>query len=169
MKKQGLRPRVSWGNDYCAVRMYSSLPAIFRGWSRIYYAAQAGRPWRILIGITFLLLCGFSILPATAWGLYRLAHPAPTLYGNADWLLGAHWLGVALAHLVLMTGSLATIYRWSGNPGRNALLFLPLGGPMLLATFFKGLKMCVTKKVEWRGTAYAHTMAPSLTGAGGKS
>jgi glycosyltransferase involved in cell wall biosynthesis len=166
MKKNGLRPRVSWGNDYAAVRMYSSLPAIFRGWSRIYYAAQAGRPWRILIGITFLLLCGFSILPALAWGVYRLLDPGPRLFGSADWLPGAHWLGAVLAHVLLMTGALATIYRWSGNPGRNALLFLPLGGPMLLATFFKGLKMCVTKKVEWRGTAYAHTMAPSLTVAG---
>jgi cellulose synthase/poly-beta-1,6-N-acetylglucosamine synthase-like glycosyltransferase len=160
MKKQGLRPRVSWGSEYASVRMYSSLPAIFRGWSRIYYAAQAGRPWRILIGMTFLLLCGFSVIPALAWGAWRLPHPGPTL-GLFD-TTGAAWLAAGAAHLLFMTWFLATIYRWSGNPRRNALLFLPLGGPMLLATFFKGLKMCVTKKVEWRGTAYSHTMAPEL-------
>ena len=33
---------------------------------------------------------------------------------------------------------------------------------MLLAIFCAALKMCVTKKVEWRGTAYSHVMADSL-------
>ena len=28
--------------------------------------------------------------------------------------------------------------------------------------FFKALKMCVTKKVEWRGTSYSHVMADTL-------
>ena len=166
MKKHGLRPRVSWGNDYAAVRMYSSLPAIFRGWSRIYYAAQAGRPWRILIGITFLLLCGFSILPALAWGVYRLLHPGPTLFGSADWLPGACWLGAAVAHLLLMTGALATIYRLSGNPGRNALLFLRWEGRCCWPRSSGPQDVRHEESGVGAGTAYAHTMAPSLTGEG---
>ena len=31
-----------------------------------------------------------------------------------------------------------------------------------MGIFLKALKMCVTKKVEWRGTAYSHTMAQDL-------
>ena len=34
---------------------------------------------------------------------------------------------------------------------------------MLMAIFARALTMCVTKKVEWRGTAYSHTMASKLT------
>ncbi len=76
MKLRGLRPRISWGNEYAAVRMYSSLNAIFKGWSRIYYAAQVGSPWRILTGMAFLILCCFSGYAALGWGLYRVAAPA---------------------------------------------------------------------------------------------
>ena len=51
MKKRGLRPRVSWGIEFASVRMYSSLGAIFRGWSRIYYAARVGsEPRRNSVG-----------------------------------------------------------------------------------------------------------------------
>jgi hypothetical protein len=31
-----------------------------------------------------------------------------------------------------------------------------------MAIFLKSLKMCVTKKVEWRGTNYSHAMAATL-------
>lgn len=160
VKDKGLRPRVSWGNDYAAVRMYSSFDAIVRGWSRIYYAARVGSPWRILAGVAFLVFCCFSAVAALAWGIYRLAHPGPALGGY----LGVLWVGFFLAHFGLMTHYLAVIYRWSGNPGRNAWLFLPVGGPMLLRIFARALKMCVTKKVEWRGTSYSHTMAATLAG-----
>ena len=158
MKEKGLRPRISWGNDFAAVRMYSSLGAIFRGWSRIYYAAQVGSPWRILAALLFLLICCFSLLPALAWGVYRAAHPGGFLYGYG----GLAWLAAAGLHFALMTYYIAVIYGWSGNPRRNAFLFLPLGGPMLMLVLLRGLKMCFTKKVEWRGTAYSHTMASDL-------
>jgi uncharacterized BrkB/YihY/UPF0761 family membrane protein len=138
--------------------MYSSLGAIFRGWSRIYYAAQVGSPWRVLAAAAFVVLCGFSAYLALAWGAYRWTHPNPT-YG---WNIGQSWVLGSLAHLGLMTFFLATLYRWSGNPRRNALYF-PLGGGMLMGIFGRALRMCVTKKVEWRGTAYAHTMVPKLT------
>ncbi len=34
LKTQGFRPRVSWGNDFAAVRMYSSLSGIIAGWAQ---------------------------------------------------------------------------------------------------------------------------------------
>jgi glycosyltransferase involved in cell wall biosynthesis len=154
LKTSGFRPRVSWGNDFCAVRMYSSLAAIFRGWSRIYYAAQVGSPWRVLAAATFVIFCGFSSYLALAWGLARWA--------TNGWNSAGYWVIGAIVHLTLMTSCLATLYRWSGNPRRNAFLF-PLGGGMLMAIFARALRMCITKKVEWRGTAYSHKMASKLT------
>src|SRR6185312_15399304 len=64
MKSQGLRPRVAWGNEFCSVRMYDSLGAIIRGWSRIYYAARVGSPWRVLAALLFMFVCVFSVYPA---------------------------------------------------------------------------------------------------------
>jgi chlorobactene glucosyltransferase len=153
MKLHGLRPRISWGNDYASVRMYSSLPGIIRGWSRIYYAARVGSPWRVLMALAFVLVCCFSVYAALAWGIYRTIHPTTAYHG---WI-GPLWLLAAVPHLAIMTFYLGRMYKWSGNSRVNALYF-PVAGALLCYTFFRALKMCVTKKVEWRGTAYSHTM-----------
>jgi glycosyltransferase involved in cell wall biosynthesis len=160
VKLKGLRPRVSWGIEFCSVRMYDSLGAIIRGWSRIYYAARVGSPWRVLIGLFFVLFCGFSAYAALGWGIFRTIHPTPTGSGLIELnhlLLGPLWLLSAGLHLIFMTIGIRRIYRWSGNSGGYALL-LPLAGSLLVYTFLRALKMCITKKVEWRGTAYSHTM-----------
>ena len=153
MKSHGMRPRVSWGNEYCSVRMYSSLGGIIRGWSRIYYAARVGSPWRVLMALAFLLLCCFPVYPALAWGVWRTVHPSSTWHG----LLGPLWLVTAISHLLLMTVYLGRMYQWSGNRRRHALLF-PVAGALLGYTLLRALRMCITRRVEWRGTAYAHRM-----------
>ena len=164
LKQRGLRPRISWGNDFAAVRMYSSLGAIFRGWSRIYYAARVGSPWRVLAAVLFLIFACFTGYVAIGWGAWRIAHrPA-----DARALTGQTWLIAGLAHLAIMTWFLGAIYKYSGNRRRNALLF-PVTGPMLMMIFLRALRMCVTKKVEWRGTAYSHTMAQDLAGGAAAS
>ncbi|HEY8747728.1 MAG TPA: glycosyltransferase family 2 protein [Tepidisphaeraceae bacterium] len=171
MKSQGLRPRVSWGNDFCSVRMYDSLGAIIRGWSRIYYAARVGSPWRVLIALFFVLACALSIYPALAWGIYRTIHPIPEWPGlvgtYSHRFLGPLWLFYVALHALSLNIALSRIYRWSGNTARNALLF-PIAGPMLCFIFLRALKMCITKKVEWRGTAYSHVMQtiPNEAGPG---
>jgi cellulose synthase/poly-beta-1,6-N-acetylglucosamine synthase-like glycosyltransferase len=161
MKGRGMRPRVSWGNDYCSVRMYDSLGAIIRGWSRIYYAARVGSPWRILAALFFVMVCAMSVYPALAWGIYRTIHPVaewPGLIGHlAHHYLGAVWLFNSILHFALLNVALRRVYKWSGNTAKYAVLF-PLAGPMLSYIFYRALKMCVTKKVEWRGTAYSHVM-----------
>jgi glycosyltransferase involved in cell wall biosynthesis len=154
MKEKGLRPRVSMGDDVCAVRMYNSLPNIIKGWSRIYYAAKVGQTKHIIGAIQFLFINCFTVYPALIYGIYRALHP----HGN---FLDDVWLITAIAHWAIMTFMLGVIYRWSKNSPWNALLF-PIGGPLLLWTLIKALMMCVTKKVEWRGTTYSHTMAQNL-------
>jgi cellulose synthase/poly-beta-1,6-N-acetylglucosamine synthase-like glycosyltransferase len=154
MKERGMKPRVSWGEDFASVRMYSSLGGIIKGWSRIYYAAKVGNPKQVLAAIYFLLTSCFTAYVALGYGIARVLHPA----GN---MLDFVWVVVAVIHLSIMMFVLSCMYRWSKNSGWNALLF-PLSGPILLWTLSKALIMCVTKKVEWRGTSYSHTMAQSL-------
>src|SRR5204862_333575 len=149
----GWKPRVAWGNDFCSVRMYNSLASIFKGWGRIYYAGRNGSPWRIFGAIAFVLLCCFSGYAALAWGIYRLVEPATMRLGGFE-IGAAAWLIASVIHLSLLTYFVGVMYHWSGNARRNALLF-PVSASMLLGIFAKALGMCVTKKVEWRGTSYA--------------
>jgi hypothetical protein len=117
-----------------------------RGWSRLFFAASDGRPWRAILGAAFLIGCSLSAYAAIAWGIYRTVHPV-NRFGNVGWLLAG------IVHLVFMMKSLATLYAWSGNARSNALMF-PLSASVLLRIFFKSLLMCATGKVEWRGTQY---------------
>ncbi len=158
-RRRGFGRGVSFGNDFAAVRMYSSLGGIISGWARIFYSARVGSPWTILAGILFLFVCCFSVYPALAWGVYGASHPSPLIFHiNAV----AAWIGMSLNHLMLMTWLLGMAYAWSGNSRRNALLF-PIGGTLLMTIFLRALRMCITKKVEWRGTAYSHVMTADLS------
>jgi cellulose synthase/poly-beta-1,6-N-acetylglucosamine synthase-like glycosyltransferase len=146
IKEKGFRPRICWGADLAAVRMYSSLPSIRRGWARIFYAAGRGRPWRSIGGILLLIFSGWSVYAAIAWGLWRLWSHAPQI--------GAAWLTIAAIHLILMTTLMAAAYRSTGNPRRCALYF-PLGTVLLGSIFIQAIKLCFTGRLEWRGTQYA--------------
>ena len=157
LKANGWKPRVALGKQFCAVRMYNSLENIFKGWGRIFYAGRAGSPWPIVAGIAALVLCCFTAYGAFAYGVWRFVHPVGAQWHSHNWA----WLAASLIHLGMLTWFLGTMYRWSGNSRYNALLF-PVGGTMLLAIFLKALRMCATKKVEWRGTSYSHVMADSL-------
>jgi chlorobactene glucosyltransferase len=145
-KRLELRPRISWGIDLCTVRMYGSFEQIIRGWSRIFFASTVGSPWRSLAAIAFLLLCCFSTVPAFAWGVYRHFHPIA-------WLLGWEWIIAALAHTLLMTIQVGIIYRWTRNSAAYAAA-LPLAATILAWILLRSIWMCMTKKVEWRGTQY---------------
>ena len=153
LKRRGLRPRISFGNEFAAVRMYSSLGAIFRGWSRIFYAARVGSPWRSLGAALFLIFCCFTAYFATAWGAWQISHPLPGGRECLVWRASMAWPGGITRNLVrhdaMQAG--AWIYRWSDNPRRNALWF-PVAGPMLL-----GILLLVAledgaspRSVEWR-------------------
>ncbi len=159
LKQAGYRPRIAWGNDWAAVRMYSSLPAIFRGWSRIYYAARVGSPWRTLAAISFLLQCCFTAYLMIPMAISQLSRT----YANPITPLDPYAWAIAVAtHLVVMHYYLGKLYHWSGNPRRNSLFFI-IAGPMVLMIMLRSVWMCVTKKVTWRGTSYGHVMASKLT------
>lgn len=146
-KSRGLEPRIAWGVDLAAVRMYSSLPRLIKGWGRNFFGCGRGSPWRIITGILFILFSCYSVYAAIGFSIWRITQ------GNSTfWSIG--WSSAAAVHFALMTFFLGKTYEWSGNVKRNALLF-PLGGALMLWIFAVALKLCLTKKVEWRGDQYA--------------
>jgi hypothetical protein len=76
-------------------------------------------------------------------------------------MLDDAWVSAAVIHLALITVVLAFVYKWSHTWVWNALLF-PISGPMLFYVFVKAVILCITKKVEWRGTVYSHQMVAGI-------
>ncbi len=150
IKAKGFRARFVWGNDFCAVRMYSSLKEIMRGWSRIFFSTSAGRPWRILGAVAFILVCCFSAYAALGWGVTQAVHGAT--------LSSTLWLTFTVLHATLMLVFLSIMYVLSGNHWSYALAF-PLAQIMLLRIYALALKTCLTGKLEWRGTVYTKPTA----------
>lgn len=142
LKGRGFRTRFLLGSHLASTRMHSTLRQMFHGWARIYSGTPRRSPWRIVGAMTFLALCGFTLYPALAWGIWRGAS-----HREYDWLVASG------AHGLLMTAYLALIYHWSGNRARFAWLF-PLGGSVLLAILAFALRTCRTGRVNWRETHF---------------
>jgi hypothetical protein len=134
--------------------MYDGFKNIVKGWSRIYYAARVGRFRHIVGAMIGLLVCCFPVYAAIVYGALRSLHP----HGN---FLDFAWLAAAIVQFVLMTIAIGYQYRLSRNSWLNAFLF-PVSGPIVFYILYKGLMLCITKKVEWRGTSYTHKMADNL-------
>ena len=98
IKAKGLRLRMVTASDSLGVRMYSSLPEIWRGWRKNFYSVSGNYPlframYRLVLLFTFLVL-PFVVL---AYGVYL--SPATPL--NVYLLTGAFmafflWLGIII-------------------------------------------------------------------------
>ena len=142
LKGRGFRTRLLLGAHLASTRMHATLRQMFHGWARIYSGTSRRSPWRIAGAMAFLVLCGFVLYPALAWGVARAV-----IAREFDWLIASG------GHALLMTAYLALIYRGSGNRARFALLF-PLGGSILLAILAFALRTCRTGRVNWRETHF---------------
>ncbi|MGB7158328.1 MAG: glycosyltransferase family A protein [Tepidisphaeraceae bacterium] len=156
MKQRGAQVRLMFGAPFASTRMHATLPQMLRGWGRIYSGTSRRRPWRILASAAFILVCGFSAYAALAW--------TATLWTTRGLGVAWPWLGAVVAHLVLMTATLAGIYTDSRNPRRYALLF-PLSGTLMLAIFAFAIRWCITGRIEWRGTVFQQQDRPSSSAA----
>jgi hypothetical protein len=150
MKQRGFRPRMAWGIELGSVRMYDSLTTIMGGWSRIFFGSSSGSPWRSLGAMAFILLGCYSAYAAAAWGVWRLVHLGEPAMGIA-------WLTAAAVHWTLMTVQLGIIYRWMGNRAIGAAAFF-ISGWFVLAILCRSVWMCLTRRVDWRGTSYSHSV-----------
>ncbi len=98
IKSQGLRLRMVTASNLLGVRMYSSLPEIWRGWRKNFYSVSGNHPlfraiYRLILLFTFLVL-PFIVL---GYGVYL----APVIPLNIYLVTGAFmaaflWLGLII-------------------------------------------------------------------------
>jgi cellulose synthase/poly-beta-1,6-N-acetylglucosamine synthase-like glycosyltransferase len=138
LKSNGSRVRLYHGRDFASTRMHVTWQQMFNGWARIYSGVCNRQPGRILMAMAFVSVSGLSAYAALIGGL---------ITRDSD------WLALSLAHLALITIVLVEIYRLSGNPRRNALLF-PISAGVLLALYANAIRACFTGRIAWRGTNY---------------
>lgn len=147
IKKHELGLRVVVAPALARVRMYSSLPQIMRGWSRIFYAAVNARPailWGFAIALFLLSVFPWIVLPAC--GIAALVGAA----GPFTAIIAA----MAFAQDLLQTTVFARAYS-AGHSSLRLLVWRPLATLTMIAVLLQTIRLCKTHNVVWRGTQYA--------------
>ncbi len=140
IKEAGLRLRVVRSHRLYRVRMYTGLPQIWRGWSRIFYGCFGTLP-RLLVSVVFLSL--FSLSPYLTLALSPLAG------GAWPWFAGA-----SAAAIVAQQSVLWRFWKIQDLPPSWALTY-PLGAAICLGMTFNALtKLGGLTRTTWRGTTY---------------
>jgi cellulose synthase/poly-beta-1,6-N-acetylglucosamine synthase-like glycosyltransferase len=136
IKQRGYTARFLLGPHLAATRMYSTIPAMLRGWARIYSGSSNRRFPRLMGALLFVLVCMLPGYAALIYGLYS---------GDVRWIVSS------CLHVIVMTCSAGFMIRWSGNsPVWAALLPISLGG--IVAILLRSLWMCLSGVVNWRGS-----------------
>ncbi len=115
MKKSGMRLRMVTANDALGVRMYASLPEIWRGWRKNFYTVSQDHPFpravlRIILMFTFLVLPFITF----AYGLslwYATSNPINIYLFTGAFMSFFLWLGIII------------LDRYIGTSPAYALLF----------------------------------------------
>ncbi len=98
IKARGLRLRMVTASDSLGVRMYSSLPGIWRGWRKNFYSVSGNHPlfravYRLILLFTFLVL-PFIVL---AYGVYLAPVTPLNIYLVTGAFMAAFlWLGLII-------------------------------------------------------------------------
>ncbi len=146
VKALGLPIRVATSAEISSTRMYTSLPQIIRGWSRILYDALGRNPWRLLGRLLDPLIfsqTGHVALVAAATMLASgIARPF------ALWLLA-----LSVAHHVFTYTVLSRVYRVS-VPGTRHVAWFPLANLVIECILIRAILLSLTGRVTWRGTSY---------------
>ena len=148
VKHGGHKLRVARGESLYTVRMYTSLGAILKGWSRIFYGTF-GTLKRLSLSLTVMLVMGLLPYLTAILGLSLAAAGArPT-----GWWLAAGLVGAAAGAM-----QLSVIYRYLGLIGGRRGLFwtYPLGAAVASVILIQSLgKLRRGAQVTWRNTRYA--------------
>ena len=134
------------GEDLFSTRMYDSLGAMYRGWTRIYYGGFKSVLWLLgVMTMTFLFtLMPFGVLAVSSVFL-AMGRPSPlTLLAFVAAFAGIVALVVTMRRLFILC---------RGNPWY--LVFYPLAAGLVL-TFQAGaiIRALGLRSVTWRGTTY---------------
>lgn len=153
VKGLGLPARVAIGTEISSTRMYTSLPQIVRGWSRILYDALGRRPGPLVYKVAEPLVFSQS-------GDVALIAAVALLLSGAGGAFAWSLLALSLVHQVLKQSVLYRMYRLSSPATARYALLYPLAGLVSDWILFKSIWMCLTGRVTWRGTAYGPAAAP---------
>ncbi len=150
VKWSGHRLVVADGMQAARTRMYTSLPAMWEGWTKNIYLGLSDRPSLMLLGVVgaALLVIGSVVLP-----LWPLAGLVWFLRGG-----GSPALIVVLESLLLWGALLAAragVAQAMGLPPRWALA-TPLGAGVFAAMMFTSAwKVLSGSGVSWKGRRYS--------------
>ena len=147
VKALGLPIRTAMSTDISSTRMYTNLPQIIRGWSRILYDALGRRSWPLVGKIVEPLIFSQTGDIAVIVAIVLLAMGISMTF--AWWLLG-----LGIVHQILKTSVLYRMYKWSSPATAYAALWYSLAGVIMIWICLKAIWMCLTGKVTWRGTSY---------------
>jgi hypothetical protein len=153
VKALGHPIRTAVSAEISSTRMYTSLPQIVRGWSRILYDALGRSPILLLGKILEPLIFSQTGTIALAAGLALLAAGSGGPF--AAWLVG-----LAVVHLLLQVSVLWRMYRVQSPAVASAAWWYPLAGFVSDWILLKSIGMCWTGRVSWRGTSYGGVSAP---------
>jgi chlorobactene glucosyltransferase len=151
VKDLGLPIRVAISRRIGSTRMYASLGALVRGWSRILYDALGRRSWRLLLVLLDVVVFSQSGHIALAYSLLLLIRGEAGLF--ADCLLGMSLLHHYLAYTVMRR-----VYPLS-VPGSRHVGWYPVANLILEWILLRSVWMCLTGRVRWRGTDYGPSFA----------
>lgn len=147
VKKRGMPIRTAIGTEIGSTRMYTSLGKLVRGWSRILWDALDRSPW---------VLAGKIVEPlvfSQTGDLALLVSLGMLAYGNAPTF--AFWLFIlSLIHQALKQSLLITMYKLNSPKTASYALYYPLAGLVTAWICVLSIRMCLTGRVDWRGTSY---------------
>ena len=146
VKDSGRSIRVAIAQGIGSTRMYTSLPSLVRGWSRILYDATRRNPWRLAWKAIDPLL--FS-QPAHVALVAAIVLLLAGIGGPFAWWL----LGISLAHHAFSLLTLWRLYRLSAA-GAREVIWYPLAGLLIDWIVLRSIRSCLTGEVTWRGTSY---------------
>jgi chlorobactene glucosyltransferase len=146
VKQRGYRIRVALIHGIVTCRMYASLKQLVRGWSRILYDALDRRAGRLAIRL-------LDVLAFCQVGHVALAASLVLLALRFDPTFARSLLLLSLAHHGLMYLVFRLIYRTSVPRSRHAAWY-PLGNLVIDVILLRAIRMCLTGRVNWRGTEY---------------
>ncbi len=126
--------------------MYSSLSQLVRGWSRILYDALDRRAIRLLSRLLDVLVFCQTGHVALLAGLLLMAL-------GQDRSFAASLVGLSVVHHVWMYFVFRLVYNTS-VPSSGYVVWFPLGNVVIDAILLRAIRMCLTGKVNWRGTEY---------------
>lgn len=145
-KGKGHRVRLVRAPDLTSTRMYTSLRALVRGWSRILYAGydlSVLQLSAVFTGLMVFSLSAYAVLAATATILCR---------GHASPFVSTMFV-MAIVHLALQFSVMARIYSITASQ-RAYVVFYGAAAGIMAWVLASALFKCFTHHIVWRGTDY---------------